>query len=292
MPHLSAIFKTLKSAFTFAAGLFLQAQNAAFADVVMRPMPQVSGITGGSKEYIQIEGNISAKDPYLLLLLLPKWGGAIALNSPGGDVKAAMELGRLLRRENRDAFVGPAKSAVCASACVLTLAGAPSKIIMGKVGIHRPYVPDDKISDPTGQKLRYEALEIEIKSYLREMNVNPQLFDDMMRIPPSNVRYLTKVELERYGLSGTDPYVDEANLTNSANLLRISKQELLSRRSRIAAECKTTISKEYGQCHVAIEYGISIEEYRARDKRAQQECAASPNRIAWVQCHTKITRGF
>lgn len=263
---------------------------SANAEVAMRPLQPVPGVPQVAKQYIEIHGPITAADPQAFLAQLPKWRGAIGLNSPGGDLQAAMELGRMLRKHERDAIVDV--DDVCASACVLILAGAPFRMVLGKVGIHRPYLPNDTVTDPMQQKRRYHALEKEIKAYLEEMNINPSLYDDMIRISPGSVRYLSKADLERYGLSGSDPYIDEASLTTSANMLRITKEELLKRRARKRSECKSKDPEQYGKCAVAIEYGISIAEYEKRESRAQIDCAGESNRPAWVQCHTRVTRGF
>ncbi len=256
----------------------------------MRPIPSASDVPAAAKEYIQIRGPITAVDPQTLASRLSQWGGAIGLNSQGGDLSAAMELGRMLRKNDRDVLIEP--DDVCASACVLVLAGAPFRAVWGKVGIHRPYLPNDTVTDPAQQKARYQALEAEVKAYLQEMNASPSLYDDMIRISPGAVRYLNKPDLERYGLSGSDPFIDEANLTSSANMLRISKEELLKRRARIKSDCNTTNADLYGKCAVATEYGISMAEYERRDALAQRECSKEPDRLAWVRCHTKVTRGF
>jgi len=280
------MFRTALLLFSIALAL---AQSAK-ADVVMKPLPPSPGQATGSREYIQIRGQIASTDPQSLREKLSQWGGAISLDSPGGDVQAAIEIGRILRKENRDAVVD--RNAVCASACVFALAGAPYRLVAGKVGIHRPFLPNDTVVDPTKQKERYKVWEREVKSYLEEVNVNPALYDDMLRISPGSIRFLSSSELERYGLSGADPYVQEAGLANSANLLRISKQELLKRRARIEAECVSKIAEEYGACAVAIEYGITLAEYKRRDALAQTECAKEPDNVSWVRCHTRLTRGF
>lgn len=59
-----------------------------------------------------------------------------AINSPGGDIAAAMAIGRMFREERAWLHV----NGVCISACVLILAGAVDRSTnFGRVGIHRPY---------------------------------------------------------------------------------------------------------------------------------------------------------
>jgi hypothetical protein len=275
---------------TTIAALLAACASVGQADVVMRPLPVMEGRPVSTTRYISIEGTIGPADPLKLLEYLPQWRGAIGLNSPGGDVRASLQLGRLLRQEGRAAIVGPDHH--CASACVFVLAGAPMKIVYGRVAIHRPYVPNDVLTNAADQKARYGELSKEVKPFLEEMNVLPTLYDDMIRISPGTVRVLTKPELERYGLTGVDPFVDEAGLTQSADFLRISKQELLRRRALIARDCVNLSADAYGECAVATEYGISKDEYRRRDREAQAKCAGESDRGAWVQCHLHVTRGF
>ena len=76
----------------------------------------------------------------------PSFVWPVELDSPGGDVEAAMEIGRIFRKER--VWVLLPTSAVCFSACVLVLAGSVNRLIFGKVGIHRPYleVPRQEVS--------------------------------------------------------------------------------------------------------------------------------------------------
>ena len=259
------------------------------ADVIMRALSGASP----TKEYISIEGKISTGDDERLIALLPRWQGDISLNTGGGDVEASMALGRTLRKVNRAVVVLP--KSTCASACVFVLAGAPTRIVFGSVAIHRPFLPNDTLTNPDGQKLRYKVIEYKIKEYLSEMNVHPGLYDDMLRVSSTQARFLSKSELERYGLSGSDPFVDEAQVSENANNLRISKAEYIARMQRIEVQCAPLMQRDpldYGKCAVAVEYGISRAEYNRRSRVAESECLQEPDRAAWSRCKTRITRGF
>ena len=62
-----------------------------------------------------------------------------------------MELGRILRRSHKLALVF--KDAVCISACVFVLAGAPSRpLLLGKIGIHHPMIRYDSATTEQQQK--------------------------------------------------------------------------------------------------------------------------------------------
>ena len=135
-----------------------------------------------------------------------------------------MAIGRILRKEGRIAVIRP--DDVCVSACVLILAGAVDRLISGgKVGIHRPYVGQDSATTAEQQKTQYVVIEKAIRSYLSEMNIDSRLYDDMFRISPTKVKYLTSSELRAYGLEGTDPYREQAYYASYAKELGISTQE-------------------------------------------------------------------
>src|SRR5262249_50434011 len=132
----------------------------------------------------------------------------IFLSSPGGSVAAAIAIGRILRKERLSVLV-PYDGA-CYSACVLIYAGAVTRVVAGKLGIHRPYfseVPQRVSSENV--KTSYQGMLQDIRSYFREMNVSDQLADDMLRIDPDKIRLLDSAEIERYGLSFTDPVEQE-----------------------------------------------------------------------------------
>jgi hypothetical protein len=75
------------------------------------------------------------------------------LDSPGGSVDAAIEIGRLLRERSADANVP--RDMACVSACVLVLVGGKAREIEGRLGIHRPYLDSgSSASVPSEQQLQ------------------------------------------------------------------------------------------------------------------------------------------
>jgi ATP-dependent protease ClpP protease subunit len=119
------------------------------------------------------------------------------LDSQGGQVFAALEIGRLLRREAATVRVGPGAS--CISACVFVLMGAPQREVAGsaRIGLHSPSLGDarrDALVPDMAEHLAH---------YAEEMGVSPQIVDAMLAIPASRVRFATTEELARYGLALT-----------------------------------------------------------------------------------------
>jgi hypothetical protein len=147
------------------------------------------------------------------------------INSFGGSVTAAMEIGRMFRTERAWISLRPdmhkqaavwwtrtrtpelERAGNCVSACVLILAGAVERNLwLGRVGIHRPYLDTTPQKPVTVDEARegYGRLLHDLRGYLREMNVSERLADDMLAVEPEKVRYLNKAELEAYGLANID----------------------------------------------------------------------------------------
>lgn len=120
------------------------------------------------------------------------------LNSGGGNVEAALSMGRFLRKENAQVLVE--EGDICISSCVLVLAGAPQRKIAGIVGLQRPYEAADAKMSADDQTAKYAKFGALAKAYLIDMNVNQNLYADMLPISPLKVRALSEQSLVRYGL--------------------------------------------------------------------------------------------
>jgi hypothetical protein len=94
---------------------------------------------------------------------------SVDLDSIGGDVETALDMGWILRGDK--AFVGVRDNAKCFSSCVFVLAGAKSRYVTGAVGIHRPYWLADNATTAIAQKEQYERFEKKIKAFLQLVNV-------------------------------------------------------------------------------------------------------------------------
>lgn len=159
------------------------------------------------------------------------------LNSDGGDVHAAMAMGRVIRGIESMVIVRPKAS--CASACVFLLAGGARRVLEGgaRIGIHRPYMVDAVDTTPALEKAKYEKLAKDVRTFLSEMNVNQKLFDDMMVIPPHEIKTLTSSELQAYGLDQDDPFVQESDAMAKAKRLGITRAQLAVRQSSVFRIC-------------------------------------------------------
>ena len=110
----------------------------------------------------------------------------VYLNSPGGDVSAAIEIGEEVRKQW--ALTAMDDHGECLGACVLVLAaGVRRTPAPAKVGIFRP------------------ASAGRVQVYLSRMGMPEKLFKEMMQRPPDKMLLLDAGRLETLGLDGVDP---------------------------------------------------------------------------------------
>ena len=175
----------------------------------------------------------------------------VTINSLGGNVYAAMELGRLFRANQVSIALdrGAVDRPRCASACIFAWAGAPMRLLGGMPGddqalvIHRPYGFADAGQDFSASSGRWKTLQADIRQYLLEMNVPPALLDAMNEVSSEDGRALTPAELSRYLLSADDPAFSDLRDAADAKKRGVSRTECLTRKRR-AEECKERTSNE------------------------------------------------
>ena len=129
----------------------------------------------------------------------------VYLNSPGGSLVTAMQLGRVLREHAFDTRVGTrttdaarATAGTCHSACPFVLAGGVRRSMEAgsAVGLHRAEnrVPV-RDEDAFQQVVRTQVVE-----YLAEMGVHAEVANIMDTIPHDRIRDLTVDEALRLNL--------------------------------------------------------------------------------------------
>ena len=166
----------------------------------------------------------------------------VFFNSPGGEVRAATALGRLLRQRGMTAGVGRTAPSICGgaseeacaafkrkseealharlsgfggqcnSACVYSLIGAKTREVPPNavVGVHavaltlevkvlRGPVPS-KAKLNAMAKSRLNDVNENLRGYVEEMGIDPELFDISVKVSPNKVRVLTRDEIARFGI--------------------------------------------------------------------------------------------
>lgn len=150
-----------------------------------------------------------------------------SLDSPGGDLYAAFELGRFIRRDKKSAKTVVAQSAKCASACVFVLAAGIHKWTFGDVIIHRPYLGEVGDLSTEFIKKQHTQVKLDAESYLAEMNIPIGLYDLMYSIAPEDSYFLSPEELSGFFLTGIDPIEAERIQASRAARVGLTRQRLM-----------------------------------------------------------------
>jgi hypothetical protein len=133
----------------------------------------------------------------------------VFLNSPGGSLVTAMQLGRVLREHAFDARVGTrttnaaqATAGTCHSACPFVLAGGIRRSLeMGSaIGLHRA---ENRVPVGDGDAFQ-QVVRTQVVEYLAEMGVRAEVADIMAAIPHDRIRDLTVDEALRLNLLNQD----------------------------------------------------------------------------------------
>jgi hypothetical protein len=143
--------------------------------------------TGTAKEFVSfIESNhLSA-------------GAIVVINSPGGLVSEALDLGRAIRAAGFDTEVGMQKEidgGECYSACTLAFLGGVNRTIPKKAifGVHR-FSTDANLS--SNEALDVGQIEMsQIAEYIAYVGVSPKFVNEVVRSPASSINALTEDQL-------------------------------------------------------------------------------------------------
>lgn len=164
----------------------------------------------------------------------------LLVDSEGGDVEAAMSLGRAIRAA---APVGVIVfQSNCLSSCVLAIAGATNRQLKaGRIGIHRPYSNGAPVASFSANTTRFKELEARIRSYLHEMNLPSSLLDEMLRYEPHTMHIMTQEELARYRLEGDDYIWQDQVDSKLAQRYGLKKPTYLSRQAMANRSCKQSL---------------------------------------------------
>jgi hypothetical protein len=128
-------------------------------------------------------------------------GAVVLLNSPGGLVSEALDLGRAIRAAGLDTEIGVQKetnngSGECYSACTLAFLGGLNRTIPKEAifGVHR-------FSSTNADLSSNEALDVgqiemsQIAEYVAYMGVSPKFVNEMVRSPSGSINMLTQGQL-------------------------------------------------------------------------------------------------
>jgi hypothetical protein len=117
----------------------------------------------------------------------------VTLNSPGGSVRDAIAIGRLIRDKKFATEVENGN--LCASSCPLAFAGGVERHADEKaaIGVHQVFSPSD---DPAANTMdQAQRISADCQKYLVEMGVDPRLWIHAMETPKEELYRLKSDEL-------------------------------------------------------------------------------------------------
>lgn len=125
----------------------------------------------------------------------------VALDSPGGLVNEALQIGRMLREMELDTAV--LSGSRCFSSCPYALSGGVMRLVSrtGAVGVHQHYY------DAPGYMPVYFAVEdiqtgqAETMAHLIDLGIDPELMMYALRTPPDEIYILVEEELENTAIA-------------------------------------------------------------------------------------------
>ncbi|MEX3314853.1 ATP-dependent Clp protease proteolytic subunit [Sulfitobacter sp. PS-8MA] len=178
-----------------------------------QPMPQtalperliLTPVSGGRAALL--EGAITAGDAERIVKQLAELSPQpeeIYLNSPGGSVRDAMELGRYLRGAGINTALRDGD--VCYSACPYLLAGGASRAVpdSASVGVHQHYFGQSTILPAFVAVEDIQRGQGEVMRYLDDMGIDPLVMQHALVTPPGEIYVLLPDELRRYGFIPTE----------------------------------------------------------------------------------------
>ena len=176
---------------------------------VVAVAPQYAGRLAGDERWsIYLDGPIDHGATARVVNLIHAEGiprATVFLNSPGGSLVTAMQLGRVLREHAFDTRVGARTADVarpaagtCHSACPFVLAGGVRRSLEtgSAIGLHRA---ENRV--PVGDEDAFQhVVRTQVVEYLAEMGVQAEVADVMAAIPHDRIRDLTVDDALRLNL--------------------------------------------------------------------------------------------
>jgi len=199
---------------------------------------------------------------------------AVFLNSRGGDVYAAIEIGRIVRKHELTTDVR--ESSECFSSCALIYIAGVTRMNFGTIGLHRPILAGVPREEQQLPKAVSEMLGA-IKSYVSEMGVTSNFFEAMVNTLPENMRLFSQSDIEEL-VPVKDPLYDELYIARQARQYGATTEEYRRRDNMWQIQCSINDKrfekndKLLEDCIEATRWGLSINLYRDRLAKAQTKC--------------------
>ncbi|MEM6303302.1 MAG: hypothetical protein AAF744_01185 [Pseudomonadota bacterium] len=128
----------------------------------------------------------------------------VVLNSPGGSVFDALQLGRFVRDAGLETQMRDGE--ICYSACPYLLAGGTARDIpdSASVGVHQHYFGESTLLPAFVAVEDIQRGQGEVMAYLDQMGIDPMVMTHALVTPPDEIYVLVPEELRAYGFIATD----------------------------------------------------------------------------------------
>ncbi len=155
---------------------------------------------------ILLEGAITAGDAARISKQIDELSPAparVLLNSPGGSVRDALELGRYLREAALNTALRDGD--ICYSACPYLLASGVMRDIpeTASVGVHQHYFGESTLLPAFVAVEDIQRGQGEVMTYLDDMGIDPLVMRHALATPPNEIYVLLPEELQAYNFIQT-----------------------------------------------------------------------------------------
>lgn len=212
----------------------------------------------------------------------------INLASTGGDVDAAMAIGRWARAHSAITMVDSIGSsdALCYSSCALVYIGGALRLNMGQIGLHRPYLAGPPRAPDEVRAAVYEMVR-GVQEYVEEVGVTLEFAQIMFNTPPSEMRVFSGAEILDL-VPERDPMSDELRVAHDAAWYGLTTDEYRQREAESEHQCRLVNANfaDLRNCREAIRWGLSQSVYVRRigtlwERCTQADGLTDEDRKAW-----------
>ncbi len=257
----------------------LSAVLAVVPTSLVRADVSVHGRTDSSL-FVDILGTITNQDPKTFENAIQDLGGRrlyARLDSVGGDVFAAMHIGRLIRKHDGVTIISvPSK---CYSSCALLFISGVMRHNLGELGLHRPYQVSALQNRQTIETQLPRMLAL-LREYVAEMGVADNFYDQLVNTEHTKTA-IYRIDSYANLVPEIDPGFLEAQFAYGARRYGMTAAQM-RQRERDAEICLTRAVKEIVACQEAIKWGVSEQVYRERNAKIQA-CELGPDDRRIVQ---------
>jgi hypothetical protein len=198
----------------------------------------------------------------------------IELNSEGGSVSSAMQIGRIIRKYDGTTTIP--KNGKCYGSCALIFIAGVVRINSGQLGLHRPYFTDAPQSREIIEKQVPLMLSM-VKSYITEMGLSDDFYQQMVNTDPSKVTIYRGMESKRV-VPAVDPTHQEIEMSFQARHYGVTTSEMRQRHQDMN-NCEKLASPDNLRCLGPAAWGLSVRVYEEREKKVKKECWFQENKM-------------